>query len=492
AFDGRLIPATEVPDGPFNIVSDCDLVGEIWEDRPEIIPSEIYALDPKITGENTESKLSRLRQIMAEKGADYHIITALDEIAWLYNLRGNDVKHTPVFFAYALITSEVNRLYAMNQSAAQSALSASDEHMQSALVRPYEDFLKDIATLPAGKILLDEGAVNCATINAIPLDVEIISDENPIAFMKSIKNATEIKATKNAHLKDGAAMANFLCWLKTTMAETSGESDTKISGAHGNASCQAPITELSVAAKLHEFRAEQEGFMDLSFETISGYGSNGAIIHYAATEETNKTLKPEGLYLLDSGGQYNNGTTDITRTIALGALTDEMKTHYTAVLKGHIALATAKFQSGTVGADLDAIARKPLIDAGLNYNHGTGHGVGHLLGCHEGPQSISPRDKTHPILPGTINSNEPGVYIEGSHGIRLENEILCVENSPLFAFETITFCPFERDAILPELLTDEELAWLNNYHKQVYDNISPLVGKQTKEWLKQATREISK
>ena len=291
------------------------------------------------------------------------------------------------------------------------------------------------------------------------------------------------------------------------MAEASSESNTKMSGSHGATAYQTPITELSAAAKLHDFRAEQEGFMDLSFETISGYGSNGAIIHYAATEETNKTLKPEGLYLLDSGGQYNNGTTDITRTIALGPLTDEMKTHYTAVLKGHIALATAKFQSGTVGAELDAIARQPLIDAGLNYNHGTGHGVGHLLGCHEGPQSISPRDKTHPILPGTINSNEPGVYIEGSHGIRLENEILCVElpasaertacsggpnRTPFFAFETITFCPFDRDAILPELLTDEELAWLNNYHQQVYDNISPLVGKQTKEWLKQATQQISK
>ncbi len=460
-FDGRVCSNGKILDDKFNVSIEHDLVDEIWQDRPPIVPSKIYPLDISVTGEDTSSKMARVRKYMAEKNADYHLTASLEEIAWLYNLRGRDVAHTPVFFAYALITPDEDRLYIM------------DKTFSSENSYPYDQFLDDIRTLPAGTMLMNESITNYAIINALPESIKIISGENPESLFKSIKNPVEIASTKAVHLKDGAAMAEFLCWLKTNIGKQE-------------------ITEISASDYLDECR-RSHGAYDLSFDTISGYGSNGAIIHYSATEETNKILEPSGLYLVDSGGQYPGGTTDITRTVALGPLTDEMKSHYTAVLKGHIALSTAKFKPGTTGADLDAVARKPLLDAGLNYNHGTGHGVGHLLGCHEGPQTISPRGKTFSIEPGMINSNEPGVYIEGSHGIRLENEILCVKLSDeCYGFETITFCPFDRAAIVTSDLTDDEISWLNSYHHQVYENISPLVSDPVREWLKKETHKITR
>ena len=481
AFDGRVCTPKDIPEDRFNMVTECDLVGDIWIDRPVIEPSKIYELPITVTGESHESKLTRLRAVMAEKSADYCILSALDEIAWLYNLRGDDVKHTPVFFAYALITAKEAFLYIMDESLDIATLPASIS------IRPYDDFLDDTMILPAGKLLIDRENTSYAILDSLPEDIEIISCESPVAAMKAIKNEAEIASTKKAHLKDGAAMVEFLCWLKSTTS---------------------PITELSAAGKLEDLRRKQEGFNDLSFETISAYGSNGAIVHYAATEKTNRTLNPEGFYLVDSGGQYDDGTTDITRTIALGPLTDEMKLHYTTVLKSHIALCTAKFKPGTTGAELDELTRAPLKEIGLEYNHGTGHGVGHLLGCHEGPQSISPRDKTHAIVPGMINSNEPGVYIEGAYGIRLENEILCIDlcnecskqavdttstdKSATYGFEPITFCPFDIDAIVPELMTNDELDWLNEYHRQAYEKISPLVSEDARRWLEGATKELKK
>lgn len=470
AFDGRVCTTKDIPEDKFNMVTECDLVGEIWTDRPVIEPSEIYELPGSITGESHSSKLSRLRTVMHEKDTDCCILSALDEIAWLYNLRGDDVKHTPVFFAYALITAEEDRLYVMDESLKTKAID----------IRNYDDFLDDIMILPAGKLLIDKDNTSYAILDSLPQNIEIISCESPVASMKAIKNEHEIASTKKAHLNDGAAMVEFLCWLKGSMAQcTANDQDPS-----------SMITELDATAKLEECRMKQPGFNDLSFETISAYGPNGAIVHYTATKETNRPLKPEGFYLLDSGGQYENGTTDITRTVALGPLSDEMKVHYTTVLKSYIALSTAKFEPGTTGAKLDELTRAPLRKIGLDYNHGTGHGVGHLLGCHEGPQAISPRDKTHAILPGMINSDEPGVYIEGSYGIRLENEILCIEKEGLYGFEPITFCPFDIDAILPELLTVDELDWLNDYHRQVYEKISPLVDEKTREWLKEASRSL--
>ena len=459
-FDGRVTSLSPEIAAICNLSSEHDLVGEIWPDRPAIKPSRIYHLDESVTGKSAESKLGSLRTFMQQKGYDYFLTTNLEEIAWLYNLRGNDIPHTPVFFAFLLVTPEEDRLYVLNSN------------YTGRRTYPYTQFFEDLKTLPAGKLLLKRDEVNYAVLQSIPDHVEVVSQTSPLALMKSRKNETEIACTKNAHIKDGAAMAEFLYWLKSNIG-------------------LMEITEISASDYLETCRRRQDGCFDLSFDTISGYAENGAIIHYSATTETNKTLKPEGFLLVDSGGQYMDGTTDITRTIALGPLTEEMKKHYTAVLKGHIALATARFSKGTTGADLDRLARKPVNDIGLNYNHGTGHGVGHILSCHEGPQTISPRGAGVPIMPRMICSNEPGIYVEGSHGIRLENEILCIEAADgMYEFETITFCPFDRDAIIKENLTEYELNWLNEYHFQVYERISPLVSEDTKKWLKNASSEI--
>lgn len=459
-FDGRVTSLSDDIAAMFNICSDHDLVGDIWHDRPAIEPSKIYPLSDHVTGKSAEGKLASLRTFMKNKEYDFFITTNLEEIAWLYNLRGNDIPHTPVFFAFLLITPDEDRLYIL------------DSTFNSRRVYPYTQFFEDIGQLPAGRLLLKKEDVNFSILRSIPDHVEVISQTSPVALMKCRKNAAEIAATRNAHLKDGAAMADFLYWLKTNIGKTE-------------------ISEISASDYLEACRRDQDGCFDLSFDTISGYAENGAIIHYSATAETNKTLKPEGFLLVDSGGQYVDGTTDITRTIALGALTDEMKEHYTAVLKGHIALASARFRKGTTGADLDGLARKPVHDIGLNYNHGTGHGVGHILSCHEGPQTISPRGGNVPILPDMICSNEPGIYIEGSHGIRLENEILCTEaDDGMYEFETITFCPFDRDAIIKDKLTEEELKWLNSYHLQVYQRISPYISENTKKWLHEATKPL--
>ena len=459
-FDGRVTAFPAEAEALFNICSQYDLVDEIWKNRPAIIPSSIYPLDESVTGKNADAKLSTLRIYLKNKGIDYHLTTNLEEIAWLYNLRGNDVPHTPVFFSFLLITPEEDRLYVL------------DNTFKGRKIYPYHQFFEDIESLPAGKLLLKKDSVNYAILESIPGNVEIVSETNPIALMKCRKNENEIASTRKAHIKDGAAMAEFLYWLKSNIGKTE-------------------ITEISASDYLENCRRRQDGCFDLSFDTISGYADNGAIIHYSATPETNKVLKHEGLYLVDSGGQYTDGTTDITRTIALGPLTYEMKHHYTAVLKGHIALAAAKFSKGTTGAELDVLARKPVQDIGQNYNHGTGHGVGHILSCHEGPQTISPRGGNVPILPGMINSNEPGIYVAGSHGIRLENEILCIEaDDGSYEFETITFCPFDRDAIIRENLTEQELDWLNDYHAKVYKMISPLVNDDVRHWLREATNEI--
>lgn len=459
-FDGRVTSISPEIESICSICSEYDLVGEIWTGRPAIKPSRIYPLSESVTGKSVESKLGTLRTFMQQKGYDYFLTTNLEEIAWLYNLRGNDIPHTPVFFAFLLVTPEEDRLYVLDSS------------FKKQKTYPYTQFFDDIKQIPAGRLLMKRDAVNYAVLKALPSNVEVVSQTSPLALMKCRKNETEIACTKNAHIKDGAAMAEFLCWLKSNIGK-------------------AEITEITASDYLEKCRCMQDGCFDLSFDTISGYAENGAIIHYSATPETNKTLKPEGFLLVDSGGQYLDGTTDITRTIALGPLTEEMKQHYTAVLKGHIALATARFVKGTTGSDLDRLARKPVNDIGLNYNHGTGHGVGHILSCHEGPQTISPRGSSVPILPRMICSNEPGIYVEGSHGIRLENEILCIESADgMYEFETITFCPFDRDAIIKENLTADELDWLNAYHFQVYQRIIPLISSNTKKWLEEATKPL--
>lgn len=465
-FDGRVVDytaGTRFAEICSQVDYQLDLAGEIWEDRPQIQPSKIYALPEAVTGEPAASKLARLRRYMEEKGAACHLMTSLEEIAWLFNLRGSDVGNTPVFFAFALITADDARLYVMDSSL---------QPMEGVTLLPYLQIFEDVKALTAESILLDEKVVSYALIKNLPRQVKVICDNNPVSLMKALKNPAEIAATKRAHIKDGAAMVNFLCWLKKNIG-------------------RVEITERSAADYLEGCRRAQEGCFDLSFPTIAGYGPNGAIVHYDPALGDGCVLRPEGLLLVDSGGQYTDGTTDITRTIVLGPLTEEMKQHYTLVLRSHIALARAEFPSGTTGAELDKTARKPLWDYGLDFNHGTGHGVGHILSVHEGPQRIAETGTACPFYPGMITSNEPGLYIEGSHGIRLENEILCVENeNGSYGFETITLCPFDREAILPALMTEEELAWLNGYHAWVRETLLPLVDAETGRWLACATAEI--
>lgn len=464
AFDGRVVDADfgMSLETDYNIEYDMDLVGEIWKERPVLRGSEIYKLPPEVVGETAESKLKRLRLAMEEKGADYHIITGLEEIAWLYNLRGSDVSHTPVFFAFSIISRDEDRLYTLYPIA---------KVLEGRESLPYFQFFEDIKELKKGSLLLDTKKASYTLVKSLPENVEIISDVDPVEAMKAVKNQTELRCTENAHIKDGTAMVQFIFWLKSNVGKTA-------------------ISEISAADKLETLRRQQTGCFDLSFDTIPGYMENGAIVHYAPTADTNKRLRPEGLLLVDSGGQYEDGTTDITRTIALGPLTDEMREDYTTVLKSNLELSMAVFEKGITGSQLDEIARKPLKARGLDFNHGTGHGVGHILSVHEGPNRISPTGGDWPILPGMITTDEPGVYKEGAYGIRLENELVCVEKDGSLAFEPITLCPFDRDAILPEMLSEEERKYLNAYHEKVYRVLESRLETEVRSWLREQTGEL--
>lgn len=468
-FDGRVVSCREAEGfaAKYRLRTDVDLAGEVWAGRPVLMPSRIYPLGLDVTGESPESKLRRIRNAVKEAGADYHLITSLEDIAWIYNLRGNDIKNNAVFYSFALIEEKGDRLYVLDESFAGSE--AAGKLPETTEILPYFQAYDDMEKLPAGKILLDRDSVSQALCRKLPDGVKIIEGRNPSEKMKAVKNQVEIGCTERAHIKDGAAMTEFICWLKKQMAEG------------------AELTEMEAAEYAERCRSRREGFLQPSFDTIAGYGPDGAIIHYSATEETNQKLKPEGFLLVDSGGQYTDGTTDITRTIALGPLTEEMKLHYTLVLKGHISLAMARFTEGTTGAELDKLARGPLLKQGLNYKHGTGHGVGHLLSVHEGPQSISPRGTGCPVLPGMITSNEPGLYLEGKYGIRLENEVLCEKGEDgLLQFRTVTLCPWEREAIITELLSTDELKWVDNYHNHVYQALKPYLNLECAKWLQNA------
>lgn len=464
AFDGRVVDADfgKSLETDYNIKFDLDLVGEIWEERPALHGNEIYELPLEAVGETAESKLKRLRLAMEEKGADYHIITGLEEIAWLYNLRGSDVSHTPVFFAFALISKDEDRLYTLHSA----GRSIGDRD-----TLPYFQFFEDIKELKQGRLLLDMKKASYTLVKSIPEEVKLLNDMDPVEAMKAVKNQTELRCTENAHIKDGTAMVQFIFWLKSNVGK-------------------AAISEISAADKLETLRRQQTGCFDLSFDTISGYMENGAIVHYTPTPDTDRQLRPEGLLLVDSGGQYEDGTTDITRTIALGPLTDEMREDYTTVLKSNLELSMAVFEKGITGSQLDQIARNPLRAKGLDFNHGTGHGVGHILSVHEGPNRISPTGGDWPILPGMITTDEPGVYKEGAYGIRLENELVCVEKDGSLAFEPITLCPFDRDAILPEMLSEEERKYLNAYHEKVYRVLESRLETEVRSWLREQTGEL--
>ena len=485
-FDGRtvscgLMKKLEKKLGPERKFSwDLDLAGEVWEDRPKRSREPVYELEICYAGKTRAEKIDEIRHKMKEKKVNLTVISSLDDIAWLLNLRGNDVRYNPVFLSYLILTEEDVFLF-LDPSACPKEL---EERLEKDGVhlKKYDDFFHELPEIARGKqVWFDPD--RCSARIALCLDAAAkkTEGENLTLLPKALRNETEQRNVALAHKKDGAAVTRFLIWLRHAVREER-------------------LTELSVTEKLEEFRKMQDHYMGQSFAPIAGYGPHGAIVHYEATEETDLPLRPEGFLLLDTGGQYLEGTTDITRTIPLGPLSNEQKLRYTLVLKGNLNLANARFVSGTHGINLDAIARLPLWKYGLDYNHGTGHGVGSFLNVHEGPQNISRRmrkkpEKSGELQEGMVLSDEPGVYVTGQYGIRLENLMITVKDEKtdfgdFLSFRTLTLVPFAREAILPEYLTEEEKKWLNDYHKRVYEEIAPALSEKEQEELKEMTEEI--
>lgn len=455
-----------------------NLVDEVWSDRPPMPSDPIVPMPKTFTGESSASKLRRIRKAMKEKGVQAHLLTTLDSIAWTFNLRGRDVQYNPVFISYALVTMKDATLFVD----LKKVTPAVRRHLgRSVRVRRYETVSGALKSLSRRKasVWVDGSAANSWVVDLLS-GARLHSEPSPVLRMKSAKNAVEIKGMRVAHIRDGVAMVRFLSWLFQNVQ--SGE-----------------ITELSAAAKLEGFRARGRNFRGLSFESISAYSAHGAIIHYSADEESNVRLKPRGIYLIDSGGQYLDGTTDITRTWLLGGrATREQRRRYTRVLQGHIALARARFPRGVRGMRLDTLARMFLWEDGLDYNHGTGHGVGAYLNVHEGPQAISPTRCTGVALEeGNVLSNEPGYYEPGEFGIRIENLVLVRKDEELsrgeeiwYRFEDLTCCPLDTNLIEPKLLSAEERAWVNQYHAWVKKKLSKKLNEKDRRWLSRACKRI--
>jgi Xaa-Pro aminopeptidase len=456
-----------------HIVEEYDLVNEIWADRPELPNHLIYNHEICYSGQSRSDKLIKIRNYMKKCDCNFHFVGSLDDIAWIFNLRGSDIDYNPLALAYALIGTESTTLYLSESNISNDLIQklAKDKIH----IADYSQICADLMELQgSSSVLLDANRTNLNIFNSISANIH--ERENPSQLLKSIKNEVEIEGIKKAMKKDGVALVQFYFWLEKNIGETK-------------------ITEFTVMKKLKEFRALQENFKGESFGSIVGYKDHGAHPHYSTTAETDVELKAEGLLLIDSGAQYLEGTTDITRTIPLGELNEEEKTDFTLVLKGMIQLAMAKFPMGTRGCNLDILARQALWNKGKNYGHGTGHGVGCFMNVHEGPQSIRQELKEQAILPGMITSDEPGFYRDGFYGIRHENLILCCNDETtsfgdFLKFETITLCPFETKGILPELLTAEEKQWLNDYHEDVYNKLSSKLDEQHQIWLRKKTKAI--
>lgn len=456
--------------------TDRDLVGELWNARPAIPENPVFLLPEEFAGKSVEDKLIAVNNELHRQGADCTILAALDEIAWLFNLRGTDVEYNPVAITYAFVSEEETVLFVNPKKLSEEVVTRLKQ--EGVLFADYNHVNIYLGKLSSGKrVLVDPKRVNIALFNALPSDVRIVEGVSPIPLMKGVKNETELKGFRNAVVKDGVALVRFLKWLEEEMQA-------------GHA-----VTEMSASAKLTSLRSEQPLYVMDSFATICGYASHGAIVHYEATPETDAELKPESLLLIDSGAQYFDGTTDITRTIALGTPTEAMMKDYTKVLKGTISLAKCKFPVGTRGSQLDILARKALWDSGLNYLHGTGHGIGHCLNVHEGPQSIRMEENPVALQPGMVISDEPGLYRAGEYGIRIENMILvrsegCTEFGEFLSFETLTLCPIDTRPIIVPMLSVRERIWLNKYHQEVYEKLSPYLTESEREWLKVKTEEI--
>lgn len=485
-FDGRCVSADFVAeleealgDKKIRIAYEKDLVGEIWQDRPALSKKPAWFLEEENCGLTRPEKIRKVREAMKEKGAESLLLTSLDDIAWLFNMRGGDIAYNPVVLAFCLVTEKEVRLFIQRGS-----LNAEQEisfAMEGILLDSYLNVYEYVKTLKEGSIWVNDQKTSYALMENLPKEMKQIRDLTPVASMKCIKNEKEQENMRIAHLKDGVAMTKFMYWLK-------------------NQAGKIPMTEISVAEKSKEFRAAQEGFVEESFDAICGYGPHGAIIHYSATEETNAQIKPEGLLLLDSGAQFLEGTTDITRTFAMGPVTEEEKRNYTMVLRGNLRLGAVQFKEGCTGENLDLAARAPFWEAGLDYNHGTGHGVGYVLNVHEAPGRINWKGRggygeNGTVQAGMIISNEPGFYPEGKHGIRLENLILCqeaavTEYGRFLKFETLTLVPFDLEAVDTEALDAREKQLLNDYHSRVFEKLSPYMTEEECTWLRHATRAI--
>ncbi|MDU2681744.1 MULTISPECIES: aminopeptidase P family protein [Clostridium] len=480
-FDGRLFSVNQYKgfldiskENNFSINMDNDLLKNIWEARPELPKSKIFLHGEAYSGKYASEKLQEVRKHMKEKDAKNYIISSLDDIAWLCNIRGNDVKFNPVALSYVLINENYANLYINNAKIDDNT----KEKLKNEGFEIYEyDEIEEHVKLIEDRTIIDPNKLNAKIYSCLSSDVKVINEMNITTKLKAIKNEVEIANTEKSQVRDGVAMVKFIKWLKDNLGKEK-------------------ITEISASKKLTEFRSKGENYKGDSFGTIAGYKEHAAMMHYSATEATDYEIKQEGMFLVDSGGQYLDGTTDITRTFILGNITEEEKRDFTLVLKGHIALSTAKFLKGTTGVNLDILARRPLWNYGIDYKCGTGHGVGYFLNVHEGPQGIRPEGNSTVLKPGMIITNEPGVYKEGKHGIRIENTLLVVKDinseefGEFYKFKTISYCPIDLNGVVIEMLTNEERDWLNNYHKIVFEKLSPYLNDEEIEFLKVQTREI--
>lgn len=457
-----------------------DLMDAIWENRPALSKEPVFLLEEKYSGKSIKDKIADVRAEMKKEGADIHILTSLYDIAWLLNVRGNDIAYVPVVLSYLALTEDECIWFVQEDALTNEVKSyLSDNRIITKEYEAIYDYAAELSGDTAVWMSLSE--TNYRICSSLDKEIRVIDKANPTFVMKAMKNPVEVDNTRAAHVKDGVAFTKFMYWLKNNIGKI-------------------PMTELSASDYLEQRRREQENFIELSFGTICAYGENAAMMHYSASEESNAELKAEGFLLVDSGGHYYEGTTDITRTMALGPITDEMKLHFTTVCRSNLNLANAKFLHGCRGLNLDILARGPLWDLGIDYKCGTGHGVGYVLNVHEGPNGfrwrvVAERNDSGVLEEGMITTDEPGVYLEGKYGIRIENELVCKkaeknEYGQFMEFENITFAPIDLDAIDPEEMTKREKKMLNDYHKMVYETLSPYMTDEENEWLKHYTRAI--
>lgn len=505
-FDGRVITSSKGSEleeiakkYEGQVRFDLDLCDAAWENRPALIHHPVWILSEEYAGESVEEKLTRVREEMKKEGAGIHVLASLDDIAWLYNIRGNDVECCPVVLAYTMVTRDRALLFAEEGFAAGEDTSARERMEKAGIeIYPYDRFYEMLGSVAAqatkeekaSRVWIDESQVNFRVLKELQkicteegaqAGTKLLNKENPTTLMKAIKNKTELKHTRRAHIRDAVAVTKFMYWLKKNIGSI-------------------PMDEVSVAEKIDGLRAQQEGFIELSFPTISAYGTNGAIIHYGAKKETCAALKPEGMLMIDSGGHYIDGTTDITRTFILGPVTPEMKKHYTLVLRAMLSMRATRFLHGCTGANLDIRAREVLWEHGLDYKHGTGHGVGNILNVHEGPQSFRWKllpDSGKPAVfeEGMITSDEPGIYLENQYGIRIENEILCRkgeknEYGQFMYFEDLTFVPIDLDGVELSQMSELDKERLNDYHAAVFEKLKPCFEGEELTWLRHVTRAV--